>query len=312
VDNVSTDRLTVANRKLYHSPKRVEHLSGRPASGQTQQVSFRVYDQNYLFNQEQPTPFPQVVKFEADGQLSSEYGLAAGGTVSVSWTPNDNDILYAKLYDINGNVLAQDTVHAGESSGDWVDLGLPSGLLWATRNVGATSPEDYGDYFAWGETQPKEVYDWSTYIYCNDGNYSPTYYGTLTKYCDYPGCGYYDFTDNLTILQPSDDAATANYGGRMPTQADWQELIDNTTIQLQTQNGVNGIIFTGSNDNSLFLPLAGYHYFDGFLQDGIVGYYWSSSLYTDQMNPYHAWCFSFGLGSRERFIGHSVRAVRQN
>ncbi len=304
VDNVSTDRRTVANRKLYHSPKRVEHVSGRPASGQTQQVSFRVYDQNYLFDQEQPTPFPQVVKFEAVGQLSSEYGLAAGGTVSVSWTPTDGDILYAKLYDINGSVLAQDTIH---STGDWVDLRLPSGLLWATRNVGATSPEDYGDYFAWGETTPKSVYDWTTYIYCNGAS------NQLTKYCSRSLYGYNGFTDNLTILQPGDDAATANYGGRTPTKEEWQELMNNTTATWTTQNGVNGRLFTGTNGNSLFLPAAGVRLDSSLYGDGCNGLYWSSSLSTD--SPYGAWEYDFdssyqSMGGSNRGYGLSVRAVR--
>ena len=304
VDNVSTDRRTVANRKLYHSPKRVEHVSGRPASGQTQQVSFRVYDQNYLFDQEQPTPSPQVVKFEAVGQLSSEYGLAAGGTVSVSWTPTDGDILYAKLYDINGSVLAQDTIH---STGDWVDLRLPSGLLWATRNVGATSPEDYGDYFAWGETTPKSVYDWTTYIYCNGAS------NQLTKYCSRSLYGYNGFTDNLTILQPGDDAATANYGGRTPTKEEWQELMNNTTATWTTQNGVNGRLFTGTNGNSLFLPAAGVRLDSSLYGDGCNGLYWSSSLSTD--SPYGAWEYDFdssyqSMGGSNRGYGLSVRAVR--
>ncbi len=304
VDNVSTDRLTVANHKLYHSPKRVEHVSGRPASGQTQQVSFRVYDQNYLFDQEQPTPFPQVVKFEAVGQLSSEYGLAAGGTVSVSWTPTDGDILYAKLYDINGSVLAQDTIH---STGDWVDLGLPSGLLWATRNVGATSPEDYGDYFAWGETTPKSVYNRTTYIYFNGRLYQ------LTKYCNNSDLGYNGFTDNLTILQPGDDAATANYGGRTPTKEEWEELMNNTTSIWTTQNGVNGRLFTGTNGNSLFLPAAGFRLDSSLNFDGCNGLYWSSLLYTD--SPYGAWEYDFdssyqSMGGSNRGEGLSVRAVR--
>ena len=81
----------------------------------------------------------------------------------------------------------------------YVDLGLPSGLLWATCNVGANAPEEYGDYFAWGETQPKDYYDWSTYQYCNGSE------NTLTKYCWYSGNGYNGYTDNLIILQPEDD-----------------------------------------------------------------------------------------------------------
>ena len=260
-------------------------------------MSFRVYDQNYLLNQEQPTPFPQVVKFEARGQLSSEYGIAAGSTVSVSWTPVDNDILYAKLYDINGTVLAQDTIHAGESTGEWVDLGLPSGLLWATRNVGATSPEDYGDYFAWGEITPKSVYKWNTYRYFNSSTGS-------TKYTT---------SDGLTILQPGDDAATANYGGRTPTKEEWQELMNNTNSQWITQNGVFGQRFTGPNGNSLFLPAAGFRRDSSLYDAGSYGCYWSSSL--DTGGPYCAWGFSFRSGNQgmydyERYCGRSVRAVR--
>ena len=198
-----------------------------------------------------------------------------------------------------------------EPNGDWVDLGLPSGLLWATRNVGATSPEDYGDYFAWGETQPKEVYDWNTYIYCNGGAFR------LTKYCNKSSYGYNGFTDNLTILQPSDDAATANYGGRTPTKEEWEELLDNTTSIWTTQYGVNGRLFTGTNGNSLFLPAAGcrfdWIYGYGLHNDGDNGFYWSSSLYTDE--PYGAWSFYFYSDSRRvtdcyRFYGFTVRAVR--
>ena len=309
VDNYASPRRNGVDRRLYHSPSRIEHESGRPASGQTSEVVFIVFDQNYLLNQEVTTPLPQIVKFEANGQLSSEYGIARSGRVSVTWTPTDDDILYAKLYDINGNVLAQDIVHAGESIGDWIDLGLPSGLLWATRNVGATSPEDYGDYFAWGETSPKSVYDWSTYRYCNGD------YDQLTKYCSNSSYGYNGFTDNLTILQPSDDAATANYGGRTPTKEEWEELMDHTTSQWTTQNGVNGLRYTGSNGNSLFLPATGYRWDSSLSDDGSDGHYWSSSLETGY--PSGAWHFYFysdsqGMGTGHRDIGRTVRAVRQN
>ena len=199
---------------------------------------------------------------------------------------------------------------------DWVDLGLPSGLLWATRNVGATSPEDYGDYFAWGETSPKSIYDWSTYRYCNGD------YDQLTKYCSRSSYGYNGFTDNLTTLQPGDDAASANYGGRTPTKEEWQELMDHTTSQWTTQNGVNGLRFTGSNGNSLFLPAAGFRGDSSLDDDGIDGYgidgdYWSSSLNSDY--PDRTWGFSFILDYQvmsdnfaPRSFGITVRAVRQN
>lgn len=200
-----------------------------------------------------------------------------------------------------------------QSDSDWVDLGLPSGLLWATHNVGATSPEDYGDYFAWGETAPKSVYDMSTYRYGIESGYTGNIF---TKYCSVSYYGYNSFTDNLTILQPGDDAATANYGGRTPTYDEWHELIDHTTAQWTTQNDVNGCRFTGSNGNSIFLPAVGY--IDG--TDSIcVRYfatYWSSSLDTDI--PMFAWRLYFDNGNRQylgggsRSEGCAVRAVRQN
>jgi hypothetical protein len=195
----------------------------------------------------------------------------------------------------------------GSELGDWVDLDLPSGLLWATRNVGATSPEEYGDYFAWGETQPKELISWDTYRY--------GYYDQLTKYCNDSSYGLNGFTDGLTTLQPGDDAATANYGGRTPTQAEWQELIDNTTSQWTTINGVNGWCFTGTNGNSLFLPAAG-RSDSMFSEAGSDGYYWSSSLCTDY--PRYARRFIFGsniqrvYSNGDRCSGYTVRAVRQN
>lgn len=190
-----------------------------------------------------------------------------------------------------------------------VDLGLPSGLLWATCNVGADKPEDYGDYFAWGEIQPNDYYDWSTYRYCN-GSIS-----TLTKYCNKSNYGYNGFTDNLTTLLPEDDAGTANWGSdwRMPTKEEWQELYNNTTCIWTTQNGVNGRLHTASNGNSLFIPAAGYRNLSDFSYAGSYGYYWSSSLYTDW--PYLAWYFGFNSGYYNdmyynyRYCGQSVRLV---
>ena len=183
---------------------------------------------------------------------------------------------------------------------EYVDLGLPSGTLWATCNVGANSPEEYGDYFAWGETAPKDVYSWSTYQYYDGGN--------LTKYTG---------SDGLTTLLPEDDAATANWGDdwRMPAKEEWQELLDNTTNKWTTQNGVNGRLFTGSNGNSLFLPAAGFRWDDALNYAGSYGYYWSSWLGTG--SPGLAWGFYFDsggygmhYGNGRRGCGRSVRAVR--
>ena len=192
---------------------------------------------------------------------------------------------------------------------DYIDLGLPSGTMWATCNVGADTPEGYGDHFAWGETQPKSYYEWTTYKYAN-GNHDK-----LTKYCNNSGYGYEGFTDNLTMLLAEDDAATTNWGNgwRMPTKEEWLELCQNTTNTWTTRNGVYGRLFTASNGNSLFLPAAGSRW-GGYLDDaGSGGYYWSSSLNTS--NPYDAWYFNFNSGNysmydNDRDNGRSVRAVR--
>ena len=192
---------------------------------------------------------------------------------------------------------------------EYVDLGLPSGLLWATCNVGADAPEDYGDYFAWGETQPKDTYNWSTYQYCNGS------FNTMTKYCSNSNVGYNGFTDNLTTLLPEDDAATVNWGGawRMPTYDEWEELYQNTTVTWTTQNGVNGRLFTASNGNSLFLPAAGYRDNSSLHGAGIFGLYWSSSLHTAYSNGAFYFYFypdDYYISYVARYMGHSVRAVR--
>ena len=208
------------------------------------------------------------------------------------------------------------TLHFNSGFGphEYVDLGLPSGLLWATCNVGANAPEEYGDYFAWGETQPKDYYEWSTYQYCMGS------YNTLTKYCNKTSFGYNGFTDNLTTLLPEDDAATANWGGNwhMPTKEEFGELYNNTTVTWTTQNGVYGRLFTASNGNSLFLPAAGFRNDSSLYDAGNDGYYWLRSLYTD--SPYYAWLFGFlssscDMLSYDRGCGFSVRPVcssRQN
>ena len=212
------------------------------------------------------------------------------------------------------------TVGGGDEH-EYVDLGLPSGLLWATCNVGADAPEEYGDYYAWGETAPKVTYSWENYQYCNliyyeEWDFSMRFF---TKYCNNSSDGYNGFTDDLTTLLSEDDAATANWGSdwRMPTQAEWQELYDNTTITLTQRNGVNGRLFTSTtNNNNLFLPFTGCS--DEFCKGNIdsygYGFYWSSSLddYAD-----YAWCVNFnwsdyGMGPQERRNGFSVRPVREN
>ncbi len=196
-----------------------------------------------------------------------------------------------------------------ENGHEWVDLGLPSGTKWATCNVGATKPEEYGDYFAWGETEPKTTYDWSTYKWSN-GSYS-----TLTKYNT---SSEYGTVDNKTVLELADDAARANWGGawRMPTIAEWTELLENCTWTWTSDyngTGVAGQIVTSNiNDNSIFLPAAGYRYNDDLNDAGSNGYFWSSSLITDIPGGARCGGISSNGGSRGsvgRLYGQSVRPV---
>jgi hypothetical protein len=189
---------------------------------------------------------------------------------------------------------------------EWVDLGLPSGTLWATCNVGASSPEEYGDYFAWGETAIKEVYDWSTYKLC-DGRDS-----TLTKYCTDGACG---VVDNKTELEPEDDAAYVNWGPtwRMPTMDQLLELKDVCSWQRAEMNGVNGALVTGPNGNTVFFPLAGARNGSEFERVGNYVYFWSTALYSDDTRVAR-YLYSNGTTkqawNRLRYYGFTVRAVR--
>lgn len=193
----------------------------------------------------------------------------------------------------------------------WVDLGLPSGLLWADRNVGAKSVEDYGNYYAWGESAPKEVYDWSTYAYSDAEGY-------LTKYCNKTNYGLNGFTDKLTTLEDSDDAATVNIGGkaRMPRDFEWQELEDKTTSTWTTRNGVYGRLFTAYNGKSIFLPAAGRRFGSSLYYAGEDGLYWSSTLDLSNLgSAWYCYCSSGYHGvnlSGYRYNGFSVRAVRDS
>ena len=191
-----------------------------------------------------------------------------------------------------------------------IDLGLPSGLKWASFNLGASKPEEYGDYYAWGETDPKNDYSWSTYKWCKGSS------TTMTKYCSNSSYGYNGFTDKKTVLDAEDDAAHVNLGGnwRMPTDADWTELRTKCTWTWTTRNGVNGRLVTGSNGNSIFLPAAGYRYGTNLGDAGTCGGYWSSSLDVDR--TYRAWSVYFDSGdvyryNDNRYYGQSVRPVTE-
>ncbi len=186
-----------------------------------------------------------------------------------------------------------------------VDLGLS--VKWATCNVGATKPTEYGNYYAWGETKTKSDYSWDTYKYGSA-------YNALTKYNTDSG---YGIVDNKVTLEAADDAAAVNWGGnwRMPTDAEWTELCEKCTWTWTSNyngTGVAGYEVKASNGNSIFLPAAGFCYCGGLDYAGSYGRYWSSSLYAD--SPSRAWYVDFcsGYVSRDyyrRDYGRSVRPV---
>ena len=195
-----------------------------------------------------------------------------------------------------------------------VDLGLPSGLKWASCNLGATKPEEYGDYFAWGETAAKSNYDWSSYKFLLSGDSSTNV--KFKKYCPSNKTDYWGGSgspDNKTVLDLEDDAAHANLGGnwRMPTDAEWTELKNNCTwtwTNYYKGTGIVGQEVRASNGNSIFFPATG----KGISIVGPYGRYWSSSL---NMNyPYQAFIFYFNSDSyyrisHDRYYGYSVRPV---
>ena len=216
-----------------------------------------------------------------------------------------NTTYYYRAYATNSEGTGYGTIKSFTTNGsysgfDFVDLGLPSKTYWATMNIGATSTEDMGDYFAWGETTPKDTYEWSTYQYCNGSDES------MTKYCNNPDFGDNGFTDNLTTLEASDDAATANWGSgwRMPIASEAEELYTYCSHVWTTQNGVTGRLFTGPNGRSIFLP---------GIYNGMSNHYWTNSLYSSY--PSEATTLLFGSGTRAelgdyyRYDGLPVRAV---
>ena len=253
------------------------------------------------------------------GGLKKEMTHVKGGVYRVELKNLQSDTEYHVYYEVS-NVFSTavlndnysfKTAKKGEKPNptvtpEYVDLGLPSGVKWATFNVGATKPEEYGDYFAWGETEPKELYDWSTYKWC-DGSYN-----TLTKYNT---DSEYGVVDNKKILESSDDAAYVNWGGnwRMPSVDEWNELLSHCSLKWEERNGVSGVTLVSvQNGNSLFLPAAGvYHYDNGLVNLNVEGWYRTNSLdesrgtislgfsYTGSINWY----------ANDRCFGQPVRPV---
>ena len=192
---------------------------------------------------------------------------------------------------------------------EFVDLGLS--VKWATCNIGADSPSDFGGYFAWGESSAKSVFQWTNYKYWLRGdshhNVVLSMYNTNSEYGS---------IDNKVQLDLSDDAARQNWRGqwRIPTKDEWTELNSKCTWTWTALDGKHGYKVTGENGNSIFLPAAGYR--DGIIlgYDGSYGYYWSSSL--DTVYPYSAMRMNIKSRNRSvysaiRYYGFSIRPVTE-
>ena len=204
-----------------------------------------------------------------DVAIVSAHGVVEAkgiGTATITCTANDGSGVKASC-----DVIIVKEFSGTENGYAWVDLGLS--VKWATMNVGANAPEECGDYFAWGEITPKDIYSWGNYQWCEGSQ------NTITKYCT---DSKYGTVDDMSMLDLEDDAAHANWEGtwRMPTHDEFTELRSKCTWGWTSQNGMNGRLVIGPNGNSIFFPAAGCC--TNSLPDGVgdYGHYWSSSLYT--------------------------------
>ncbi|MCQ2203186.1 MAG: hypothetical protein MJZ15_01965 [Bacteroidales bacterium] len=278
-----------------------------PAAG------FRSYD--YLYYEGSGYYWSSsLYEYSSDSGRDLDFGSGAFGP----WSSN---------YRCNGQSVRPVCPSAGYTNGRVaVDLGLPSGKLWATCNVGADAPESYGDYFAWGETESKSYYDWSTYKHMQSGKSDWHYITKYQREDKTQWKTWYDESgefvgDNKTTLEASDDVATATWGKewRMPTVEEWKELDENTTKEWTNDyfgTGVSGYILTstkpGYENAYIFLPAAGRRDDGGLDDEGTRGYYWSSSLseyYSSSGCYLYFYSGDFDPWYNGRHCGQSVRPV---
>ncbi len=207
----------------------------------------------------------------------------------------------------NDTILDVLSVSGSTDGYNYVDLGLSSGIKWATYNVGATQPTEIGDYFAWGEISVKEYYGWNTYKWCDGTSNS------LTKYCSSES---YGIVDNKKELDSADDAVTSRWGEnwRMPTTTEQKELFEGCDWTWTTdfkESGVAGYLgVSKKNGNTIFLPAAGYKYDSSVNAEH--GIYWSSTRDDSFMESACAVDFyenEIQWNIYSRYYGHCVRAV---
>jgi hypothetical protein len=207
--------------------------------------------------------------------------------------------------DMGGGVAAKCLITVKYKAPEYVDLGLSK--KWATFNLGATKPEEMGYLFAWGEVEPKEIYQANTYKWSNGG----TFEGSYTKYCNDPNYGAGNYVDGYTYLLPEDDAASnaLGLGWSMPSYDDLEELRMNCDWEWAEENGVAGIRVTSRvNTSSIFLPTV-------TRNSSNSAEYWSLSLDTypyqaRYLSIYHSSSYdNYFVGSTFRYTGLYIRPV---
>ena len=252
---------------------------------------------------------------QSEGTLYSEKFSVkdlAGGMFTVELNDlSDNTVYYyASFTEVKGVYVFSETKSFSTrerlvSEIEAVDLGLS--VKWADCNVGASSPEDFGGYYAWGEVEGKSDYSWKTYKWCNGSN------DTMTKYCTYSSNG---VVDNKIVLESKDDVAQVEWGGdwRMPTYLEMKELKDKCSWTWSSIKGVNGYVVTGPSGNSIFLPAAGDCNGTGLNGSRSNGYYWTAMLQWNNICYSYSLYFHSGnvyLDGNLRYSGHSIRPVKE-
>lgn len=247
---------------------------------------------------------PSVVKIDQYDQGYCRVTAVAKGKATVTVSMNDGSGLSASCSITVSNPCPAGAVDMGTTNADGY------AVYWASRNLAATdfvrSPEMAGYYYAWGETKPKQDYDWSTYKWGDIRTNGLTKYNVSSSFGP---------VDNKTVLEAGDDAAHVILGDnwRIPTYEEWQDLCDNCTWIEDTRNGTYGRTVISTNGNSIFIPAVGVRINEALLHSGESGHYWSSSLYTS--SPEKGWFLGYGgvrisyCAAGERFIGHPIRPV---
>ena len=251
---------------------------------------------NNLPEIDSPEPQKRIISFS--GWFNGIAGITIIGILALSLSFGCRNV--AKDTSKSTKIVKKST--DGELSGtidghEWVDLGLPSGLKWATCNVGATLPEEFGDYYAWGETEPKSEY---------------TSINSLTYKVSFRKLKKAGIVDEDGILTKDYDAASKAWGDswRMPTIDEYQELISKCSWNFASFNGVNGYLVTGPNKKNIFLPAAAFQQNTTIDNVGDFGDYWSSSIVEELSGVAHSLGYSSKSHGKRRYARYAGRTIR--